>query len=76
MAPKVGVQVMPKGGVLGLERFYERSYAYIGGENNCNGNICASSISFMVTSDLHFYLWMLKGAHDIFAIVVNFNSNN
>jgi len=54
LAPKVGVQVMPKGGVLGLERFYERSYAYIGGENNCNGNICASSIGFMVTSHLHF----------------------
>jgi len=31
-APKVGVQVMPKGGVLGLERFYERSYACIGGK--------------------------------------------
>jgi hypothetical protein len=23
-----------------------------------------------------FYLWMLKGAHDIFVIVVNLNSNN
>jgi hypothetical protein len=59
LAPKVGVQVMPKGGVLGLERFYEKSYAYIGGENN--GNICASSIGFMVTSHLHFLFMDVEG---------------
>jgi hypothetical protein len=59
-----------KGGVLGLERFYEKSYAYIGGENN--GNICAFSIGFMFTSHLHLFLWMSKGAHDIFILFVNF----
>ncbi len=55
MAPKVGVQVKPKGGVLGLERFYERSYAYIGGENN------ASSINFIVTSHMHFLFMDVEG---------------
>jgi hypothetical protein len=59
LAPKVGVQVMPKCGVLGLERFYERSYAYIGGKNN--GNICAFSIGFMFTSHLHFFYGCRKG---------------
>jgi hypothetical protein len=54
LAPKVGVQVMPKGGVLGLKRFYERSYACIGGENN--GNMCASNSGFMFISHLHFIL--------------------
>jgi hypothetical protein len=39
---------MAKGGVIGLERFYERSYAYVGGENN--GNICAFNIGFIFTS--------------------------
>jgi hypothetical protein len=48
---------MPKGGVLGLERFY--GYACIGGENN--GNICASNIGFMVTSYLHFLFMDVEG---------------
>lgn len=59
LAPKVGVQVMPKGGVLGLERFYEKSYVYIGGKNN--GNICASNIGFMITSHLHFLFMDIEG---------------
>jgi hypothetical protein len=75
LAPKIGVQVMPKGRVPKLKSFCVKGYACIGVENN--GHLCAIGDYIYVYQSLALLIYgCWRAMHDMFIVVINFISNN